>query len=193
MVAITYRELLKLYPTQRVELFDGMAVFMAGVNKFHTRLTTYLSGILHKFWRQEKNVNKYMVFHAPFDVLLFPDSNDPLNSRIMVQPDLGVALLEKLRDNYICGAPELIIEITSSNLIRDTKHKYDLYERAKVKEYWIISPKEKVLNIFTLKDGKYGEPIVYEFLNDENMIIESVTIENFEVSLHELFDYRGLE
>jgi Uma2 family endonuclease len=194
---LTYGDLLATYPNERVELIDGVAVFMSGVINLHTRITEVITSNIYAFrtlWKKKKtkeNKPKYFTFHAPFDVILFPDNEDISLSKIVVQPDIGVALMEKCHKTYIKGAPELVIEVTSSNITYDFKTKYDLYEKAGVKEYWIIIPKEKLLIINTLLDGKYeAEHFQYD---EEEMTVKSKTLEGFEVPLHEVFDYTGLE
>jgi Uma2 family endonuclease len=60
------------------------------------------------------------------------------------------------------GAPDIVIEILSPNTSkRDLKDKFLVYERAGVKEYWIVSSHEKFVMIYVLKDGLYGKPINY--------------------------------
>jgi len=82
---------------------------------------------------------------APFDVRL-PEGNeaDELVETV-VQPDLLVVCdLDKLDDKGCRGAPDWIIEIISpSTALIDLSCKHDLYEKHRVKEYWIVHPLEK--------------------------------------------------
>ena len=175
----------------RCELIEGVQKVMAGVSQWHTRVTLRLGSMLDWFW-DKKGHPKYYVFHAPFDVILFPD--EPYQkSATVVQPDLGVCLNEKRKGRVIIGAPELLIEVTSSNLGYDFRTKYDLYERAGVLEYWIVIPKENNISVYILnkETGKYNDAVCYELdLNDK---IKSEVIEGFEVDLKSIFDFRGLE
>jgi Uma2 family endonuclease len=42
---------------------------------------------------------------------------------------------------------------------RDITVKYDLYQRHGVKEYWLLYPNEKLLQLYRLgNDGRYGAP-----------------------------------
>lgn len=55
----------------------------------------------------------------------------------------------------IDGAPDLIVEILSpSSVRRDKIEKREIYERAGVKEYWLVDPKAKSIEIYLLRDGK---------------------------------------
>ena len=76
----------------------------------------------------------------------------------VVQPDICVICDEsKIDDTGCCGAPDLVIEILSpGNSKKEIKLKYELYEEAGVKEYWIINPVEANLVVFILNEkGKY--------------------------------------
>ncbi len=63
-------------------------------------------------------------------------------------------------DGYIHGAPDLIVEVLSSNKKRDTVTKKSLYERAGVKEYVIADPAYRKVLGYLLNNNKYD--LVYE-------------------------------
>ena len=82
----------------------------------------------------------------------------------VVQPDLVVVCEQKKLDERGCkGAPDLIIEILSPQSAgKDMKIKFYLYEREGVREYWIVDPEHKTVQVFKLEaKGKYGRPEVY--------------------------------
>ena len=83
---------------------------------------------------------------APLDVF-FPGA-DP------VQPDLVVLLPDGSADpsrRGLEGSPDLIIEILSpSNRSHDLVTKRALYSRAGVREYWLVDPSERTVEILTL-------------------------------------------
>ena len=58
-------------------------------------------------------------------------------------------------DRHGCkGAPDLIIEILSPSTRRhDRIVKLDLYQRAGVREYWIVNPDEQSVQVFLLDGG----------------------------------------
>jgi len=117
----------------------------------------------------------------------FPNGKgDKINT--VVQPDLCIVCdASKIERKGIKGAPDLIIEILSSNKNRDLNEKYILYERERVQEYWIIHPDEKWLVIYTLNDnGKYIGSKHYT-VDDGN--IHSLLFPNFKVDLQKLFDF----
>jgi Uma2 family endonuclease len=73
-----------------------------------------------------------------------------------VQPDIIYVSKENSgiinEDGYFYGAPDLIIEILSSDKKRDTVTKKNLYEKAGVKEYFIINPADRKIFCYTLDD-----------------------------------------
>lgn len=76
----------------------------------------------------------------------------------MVEPDLAVVCdPEKLDERGCKGAPDLIVEVLSPSTQRhDRLTKYNLYERAGVREYWIVSPEERTVQVSVLQsDGRY--------------------------------------
>lgn len=61
----------------------------------------------------------------------------------------------KIRDNGVYGAPDLVVEVLSpSTETRDKKHKKEVYEQCGVREYWIVSPEAKSVEQHLLEDGK---------------------------------------
>lgn len=92
------------------------------------------------------------VFISPVDLYLDEDSN-------AVQPDL-VFLQAKddvqVDETGLHGVPALILEVLSpGNTKHDTVIKKELYERFKVREYWIIDPKSKKATGYVLTENRY--------------------------------------
>ena len=51
----------------------------------------------------------------------------------------------------------MVVEILSPSTRRhDRLTKYNLYQRAGVREYWIVDPTDKSVQVFTLEDGRYA-------------------------------------
>jgi Uma2 family endonuclease len=88
-----------------------------------------------------------VVLVAPFDIQL-PDTVKP------VQPDIVFIAADKQPkdgDQLFEGVPDLIIEVISPNSIRtDYVVKFSLYERAGVREYWMVEPRTRFVEIYTL-------------------------------------------
>ena len=157
----TYGDYLTWDDDERWELIDGIPYNMSPAPRVRHQ------GILMELSRQFANylVDKpYRLFAAPFDVRL-PESDESDNQvETVVQPDLSVICDRTRLDEAGCrGAPDLIVEILSPGTAhKDLKVKFDRYERAGVREYWIVDPAEKTVMVFTRgADGRYGRPEVY--------------------------------
>jgi len=157
----TYGDYLTWDDDERWELIDGVPYNMSPSPKVaHQR-------ILLELGRQFANFllgKPCHAFIAPFDVRLpEADESDDLVETV-VQPDLTVICDQRKLDEAGCrGAPDLVVEILSpSTAQKDLKIKFARYERAGVREYWIIDPTGKTVQVFTLgPDGRYGRPQVY--------------------------------
>ena len=68
----------------------------------------------------------------------------------MVQPDILVVCDEKKLDDKGCrGAPDLVVEVLSpSTAPKDHITKKRLYEKHGVKEYWLISPIDRIVTLY---------------------------------------------
>lgn len=91
------------------------------------------------------------VFIAPADVELSPGD--------IVQPDVFVILnehLDRMTFSRLIGAPDLVVEVLSPGTkSHDLYRKRDAYERAHVPEYWIVNPREQVVEVFVLENEVY--------------------------------------
>ncbi|MFI5137872.1 MAG: Uma2 family endonuclease [Sphingobacteriales bacterium] len=109
----------------------------------HQLILIKLSSLLFQFLEAQQTGT---LLSAPFDVYFDPEQS-------VVQPDLFVVLNEDvqiIQKNGVHGKPALIIEIISTNRAYDTKRKRALYEKAGVKEYFMIDPENKKTTLLTL-------------------------------------------
>ena len=98
------------------------------------------------------------VFFVPLAVRLFErDGESSEDVDTMVMPDIfAVCDPSKLDDIGCKGAPDLVVEILSPSTKRhDRFTKFNLYQRAGVREYWIVDPDDKTVQVFVLEDGYY--------------------------------------
>ena len=182
----TYADYLTWLDDRRRELINGFIHLMSAPNKLHARIIHLTSWFMESFVRQHKG--KCQIYHAPFDVRL-PVNNETADNKIydVVQPDICVICdLSKLDDKGCIGAPDLIVEVLSPSTLKyDWNYKFNLYEAAGVREYWIVDPKAKVVNAFLLQpDGKYDLGTVYECNQKAPVHI----FEGLEIDLNELFN-----
>ncbi len=105
-----------------------------------------------------QSIKNYLDQNAVGKVWLTPGGIfDEFNSVI---PDLAFVSSERLNDlileGRIKGAPELMIEIISPGAVnrrRDRIVKKQTYGRFGVKEYWVIDPENRMVEIYAL-DGR---------------------------------------
>ena len=142
----TFADCLTWPENERIELIDGEAVMMSLPSTVHQKISGELFRQLANFLEGKK----CEVFSAPFGVRLFEkDGDSPENVDTMVEPDISVICDRDKLDRHGCkGAPDLIVEILSpSTQRRDRLIKLELYQRAGVREYWLVSPEEQTVQV----------------------------------------------
>lgn len=98
------------------------------------------------------------VYYVPLAVRLFErDGDRPEDVNTLVEPDITVVCDSTKLDDIRCrGAPDLVVEILSPWTRRHDKFtKFNLYQKAGVREYWIVDPDGKYVQVFVLTDGYY--------------------------------------
>ncbi len=79
-----------------------------------------------------------------------------IDEQTIVQPDNSIICHEPDHPNYLSRAPELIVEVLSpSTENKDRGIKFRLYEAEGVRYYLLVNPKDRVVKIYELVDGKY--------------------------------------
>lgn len=72
-----------------------------------------------------------------------------------------------LKGGSYTGTPRFIVETLSpATALRDKTVKKELYQNAGVEEYWIISPRERAVEIYYLENGKYDLKYSYILQDD---------------------------
>jgi Uma2 family endonuclease len=126
------------------------------------------------------------VFSAPVDVLLpqADEADDLVNTS--VQPDVMVICNpDIIQRRFVRGTPDWVMEVLSpSTAKKDEGIKRDRYQRAGVKEYWLLHPDDRTLMRYRLVDGAYGLPDV--FGHDDRVDIPIP--EGAEIDLAEVFE-----
>jgi Uma2 family endonuclease len=122
------------------------------------------------------------VFFAPYDIYL-PQING--QGQTVVQPDICVICdTTKIKKHGCVGSPDLVVEILSpGNSRREMKDKYEIYQEAGVKEYWVVFPSEEVLQSYVLINGVFVPQRPYT-VGDT---INSVSISGFELEVASIF------
>jgi Uma2 family endonuclease len=126
----------------------------------------------------------WRIYMAPLDVRLpkSTEADDEIDT--VVQPDLLVVRkLDKLDARGVRGPPDWLAEILSPSTARHDRFvKLPAYERAGVREVWLIDPVKRTLSIYQLAAGRYGPPIVSELKGKTQLTaVPGVTIDWGEV------------
>jgi Uma2 family endonuclease len=176
--AYTFKDYLSWKLSERVELLKGYIARMSPApTSKHQEISSTLHGSLW-FYLKKKSCK---VYAAPFDVYLPSIEGD---GETVVQPDLCVICdISKIKKQGCVGSPDLVIEILSmGNSRKEMAAKYQIYEQAGVKEYWVVFPYEQMIQQYILQDDKFNALPIAE------KTIKSVILEGFEVEIDTIFD-----
>lgn len=120
-----------------------------------------------------------LVLHAPVGVE-FPETEEG------VQPDIvfvSTARSTIVHDDWIRGAPDLVIEILSPTTAeRDRDLKRKLYQREGVGEYWIVDPEAESIEIWRFAAG-----VTTPELHSERMPVRLAGRTTGEIRLADIF------
>ncbi len=158
----TYADYLRWSRTYGDELIDGTAYV-----REPPAPTWAHQMIVGEVYRQIANAlegKPYRVCVAPSDIRLPKfDEKDELVDTV-VQPDVFIISdLRKVDAQGLRGAPDWLAEVLSPGTARhDQFIKLPVYERAGVREVWLIDPAGRTVSIYRLEAGCYGQPIVLE-------------------------------
>ena len=141
----------------RSEMLDGAIVLMAPrpATK-HNRILFNIAYVFETYLRGKTCTT-------------FPDGTDLfLTEKDRVIPDVTIVCnKDSIKDDGIHGAPDLIVDVLSPGTRkRDMGYKKGLYERCGVREYWIVNPESRSVDVYLLKDGKFALDEVYEKFPD---------------------------
>lgn len=141
---------------QRAELIDGKLYAMAPPNRMHQKILGALYSSIYNYIKQRKGSCE--VYPAPFAV------NLNANDKIWVEPDISVICdKNKLSDRGCEGAPDWIIEIASpGNSRMDFAVKLFKYRTAGVREYWIVNPMTKIVQIYSFEGEEDSNQLSFD-------------------------------
>lgn len=152
--AYTTDDIYALPEGSRAELIDGRLYMMAPPSPRHQDIIFSLSRKIADYI--DKRNGDCQVYLAPYAVFLNADEKN------YVEPDISVICdREKLNEKGCSGAPDWVIEVVSPSTERmDYGIKLFQYRTAGVREYWIINPASKTVNVYDLeyneKTRQYG-------------------------------------
>ena len=136
----------------KADLIEGVIYVASPDNIKHHNIAMFLNLLIRGYLRRRKIKGHTFGFRIAFRL---GDTEGP-------EPDLAYLAPEhsdRICETYIDGPPDLAVEIISPDSIeRDYRKKRKQYERAGVREYWIIDPLEERTTCYRLgSTGKYKE------------------------------------
>ena len=185
----SYADYLSWTDDKMREIIDGIVYAFSAPFRTHAGATANFFG---KAWSHiNRRKGKCKIYTAPFDVRL-PINGETADEKIynVVQPDICVVCdLSKLDIRGCIGAPDLVVEVISpSTNKKDVNQKFFLYEKAGVREYWVVYPNDKAVTVFLLQpNGKYDEGTTYEVINGATKVPVK-TLKGLIIDLEELFE-----
>ena len=159
------------------ELINGEIMKRTSPNRDHQEVSMALSTWINMFVITHKLGKLYA---APMDVYLTEFD--------LVVPDLLFINKDNpaVQKNQRCieGVPDLIIEILSKGTQKvDRGKKMTQYRTHKVKEYWIIDPRNQSVEIYELLNGSFE---MFSYAEDSGEI-ESKVLEGFKLEIGNIF------
>ena len=146
----TYADYLLMEDEKRYEIYEGELIMVPASATKHQKISWKIEFIMGKFVKEN---NLGTILDAPTDVVLAED--------VIVQPDILFISKERgdiIKPQAVMGPPDLVVEIASpSTSFYDTVKKRDIYQRYGVKEFWLVFPEEKAIEVMTLDEGIYRE------------------------------------
>ncbi|WP_176447799.1 Uma2 family endonuclease [Lentibacillus sp. CBA3610] len=150
--SLTYSEYLQMNDDIKYEVIDGYIYNMApSPSVKHQKIGVKISTEFDNYLRK-----KACDVISEIDVSLEGET-DTTKMEEWFRPDISIICDQnKMKENHIAGAPDLIVEILSKSTAKaDKMIKFNRYQAAGVKEYWIVDPAYETVDIYLLKDGYF--------------------------------------
>ncbi len=157
----TYADYLQWPDDTRYELIDGEVFRLAPTPLIEHQ---EVAGEVYCQLRNQLDGKPCRPYIAPVDVRLPRKDEADAAIDTIVQPDvLVVCDPSKIDRRGVRGAPDWLLEVLSpSTAAHDQIAKLRTYERAGVREYWLVHPGDRTLTVYVLETGQYGRPDIYE-------------------------------
>ena len=136
----------------RAELIGGIVYMASPLKPRHGRMHMRLAHWIVEYWDATPGTEAFDNTTA----ILGEESEPQPDVYLIVAPDKG-GQMRMNEDEYLEGAPELIVEIASSSESIDLHKKKSDYERAGVCEYIVVALRQKRVFWFVARNGSFEE------------------------------------
>lgn len=174
----TYADYAALDEGAPYQLIDGELVMSPSPTRSHQAVLLRLALMLQRFVVENSLGEVYV---APFDV--------KFSETEVYQPDLLFISADRLTiiaEQQVNGAPDLVVEVLSpATGYYDLTKKRRVYEVSGVKEYWIVDPTERTVEVLENVEGTYKTAAKAH----QKGRVPSRVLEGFEIDLERLFSF----
>ena len=176
---------------EEYELINGEVYMMARPSVRHWRISHNVVNIFERKLR-----GKRCEAFGEIDVHLGEGDDVIPDAMIVCNPDI-------ITDRRIEGTPDLVVEVVSKSTERkDRREKLETYAKYGVKEYWIVDPIKKSLEVYLQYEGRLVLARIHyqysdrelSYMNDKERAeadaqnsIKITLYEDFVVDIHDVF------
>lgn len=174
-----FLELPDTYDRRKMELVEGELYIMPRPRRVHQAWNLDIG------WHIQSHLRSFD--DPPAELFLDFTVALSLEERTLVAPDLCIVLRERLDavgDRMVEGAPDIVVEILSSDRQRDLVRKRQLYAAAGVPEYWIFDPVNDTATLLELQGEEYVERAVL----GPGDIVTTALLPGLEIPLSDVFN-----
>ena len=173
----TYEDYCRLPEDGKIyEVIEGELLMSPAPRTRHQKCCGNLFAAL---WNYNKSLRMGEVLISPVDLVL-----PGLGTN--VQPDIVFILKERLdhiNERCIEGAPDLVVEVLSPwNAKIDRGKKFKVYAKAGVREYWIVDPDDRTVELYVLSENIFK--LMGKYQASDNVC--SRILPGFEVQVEEI-------
>jgi Uma2 family endonuclease len=136
----------------KAELIGGVVYMPAALRRQHGRMSINVSSWLATYENATPGVEAY----DNTTTIMGEESEPQPDLSLIILPDRG-GQMRFTEDDYLEGAPELIVELASSTESYDLHTKKRDYELCGVKEYVVVALRQKKVFWFVSRDGTFEE------------------------------------
>ena len=150
---LTQGEFLRRYEDmpglKKAELIEGVVHMPSPVSFHHARPDGILQSWLGTY------AAKHGLEMLPNVTLLLDADNAPQPDAVLCSPPRDGGRVWLNDKHYLCGAPELVVEIAASSVSIDLRDKLRAYRRNGVSEYLVWRVQDQQIDWWILEDGQY--------------------------------------
>jgi Uma2 family endonuclease len=175
---ITFTKFLKMDLDENFyyELINGVVVKKQAPSPAHQEAVTNLSTLFNNYIKEHQLGKCYV---SPIDVY-FDKYNNSQPDIIFIKKDREFIITK----DGIQGQPDLIVEVLSPSTYKiDRNSKFNLYLKFGVSEYWIVDPKTKIVEVYSLQQSYY-EMTAHALETGE---VESQVLKGLKIDLDKIF------